>query len=316
VGHGNAAFVHEGDSTVLIDAAAGSHVLEYLTQSGISDISKVLLSHSDYDHIGGLIALLNNGITIRSIVVNGDASKKSEAWRDLVFSLEDARRRGDVEFTVGMSSGYINVPGFVRCEVEVVAPIPEIAALGVGATDRLGRRITSNSISAGVRISVDGRPIVLLSGDMDEISLDGSLQGGADLMADILVFPHHGGHSGGQDVKAFAAKFLSAVTPTHVLFSHGRNKHENPREEAIVASVEAGAVVACTQPSKRCSDDIASTDEHLDRCYSAGRGSSNCCAGTFVIEFDGKIFAHRRSAEHQFFIENHVGNAMCRRKPI
>jgi len=297
----------------LVDAATGSHVLEHLRGSGIQRLQKVILSHSDYDHIGGLMALLNNDIAIDSVLLNADSDKETEAWRDLIFSLEDARRRGDINFSVGLSSGQISVPGLSRCKIEIVAPIPELAALGVGALDRRKRRITSNSISAGIRLLIDGRPVALLSGDMDDISLEGALAAGANLTADVFVFPHHGGHAGGSDLSKFASDFVKAVSPSYVLFSHGRSKHENPRQEAVSASVDAGAIVACTQLSKRCSEDASPTSLHLDSCYSAGRSSGSCCAGTLVLEFDGASLQHRMQSEHRVFVVENVRNAMCKR---
>lgn len=312
VGHGNAAVLHEEQTTVLMDAASGAHVLEYLRRKSISEIDLVVLSHSDSDHIGGLIGLLDNGIVIKSVRVNADADKDSEAWRDLIFSLGDARRRGELQFDVGLSTGFLKIPSFKKCQVEIVAPTPELAALGAGALDRRGRKITSNSISAGIRINVDGAPFAFLSGDMDEIALDEVMDAKAQINAQVLIFPHHGGLPGSSNAADFTQKFLEQVKPETVIFSHGRNKHNNPRPEIISVVKKCGAAIACTQLSKNCSKSTVTENGYLPDIYSAGSKAGLCCAGSLAISFDSNSASYTSREAHQSFISEKVNSPLCR----
>lgn len=312
VGHGNAALLHEDQTTVLMDAASGAHVLEYLRRKNISELDLVILSHSDSDHIGGLIGLLDNGIRIKSVRVNADADKTSEAWRDLVFSLGDARRRGELQFEVGLSTGIISIPNFRRCQLEIIAPTPELAALGSGALDRRGRKITSNSISAGIRINVEGHPFAFLSGDMDEIALDEIMDAKAEIGAAILIFPHHGGLPGSSNAIQFAEKFLDQVKPKTVIFSHGRNMHNNPRPEIVSAVRKCGAAIACTQLSKSCSKSVITEHGYLPNIYSAGSKSGMCCAGSLAISFNSTEASYTSREAHQSFITEKVNSPLCR----
>lgn len=312
VGHGNAGILREDDSVVLFDAARGSHVLEFLEQQSIKKIDLVVLSHSDLDHIGGLVGLLAAGVKIGKVLLNSDSLKESAIWADLIWTLEDARRAGDILFEVGLAVGKkFEMPGMKRTYGEVVSPTPGLAAIGAGGKDRRDRRITSNSISACIRLSFDGRPTVLLTGDMDEVALDQAIEAATPLEAPILVFPHHGGLPGGGDPAVFAHQLLEKVHPDTVLFSFGRSKHENPRPEIVEAIRKRGAHVACTQLSVHCGAANSNADtSHLEDAYSAGAPGGLCCAGTMVIDLEPSSFRFRRQEAHVEFIKS-FGKTLC-----
>lgn len=311
VGHGNSAVVRDGGSTLIVDAGGRSDLLEFLVENEISSIDLVLISHSDADHIGGLVGLLTAGIKIGCVRVNSDAEKNSEAWRDLVIALEDARRRGDLLFQVGISAGPVKVNGFSKCSIEVIAPTPEIIAFGAGGRDRRGRRITSNTISAAIRLDFEGRSAALLTGDMDEISLDSCIDANVELASPILVFPHHGGLPGGTNATEFAATLMARTQPNRVIFSIGRNKFENPRREVVEIVKKAGAYIACTQLSKHCLEDISQfSSEKVSTSYSAGAMRGHCCAGTIHIDLEAATLFTTHS-EHITFVSK-LGAAICR----
>lgn len=311
VGHGNSAVVREGSTTVVIDAGSRSDLLEFLQENGIDDIDLVLISHSDADHIGGLVGLLVAGIKIRCVRVNSDAVKTSEAWRDLIVALEDARRCGELLFEVGLSSGSIAVQGFSKCQIEIVAPTPEIIAFGAGSKDRHGRRITSNTISACIRVDYNGNAAALLTGDMDEISLDSCINSNAKLTAPIVVFPHHGGLSGGPNSTNFAAKLMAETKPNRVLFSIGRTKFENPRREVVEIVKSTGAYIACTQLSKHCADDkFEISGAKVAQLHSAGAVKGHCCAGTMTVDLEATALFATHTAHIDFV--NKLASPICR----
>jgi beta-lactamase superfamily II metal-dependent hydrolase len=311
VGHGNAGIVREAGVSILIDAARRNHVLEYLRRESIGTIDLVVISHSDLDHIEGLVGLLSAGVRIKKVRLNGDADKSTEAWRDLVFALEDARRAGEIAFEVGLSVGTLAVEGLSKCQLDVVAPTPGLAALGVGARDRHERRITSNTISACIRVLYDGTPVALLTGDMDEVSLDDSIEARTDLRAPVLVFPHHGGRPGTANSTAFAQKLMDAVKPDTVLFSIGRVPHENPRPEIVSVVRALGVYIACTQLSTHCTDVLDGlSSEHLADVHSAGATKRHCCAGTVVISLEATSTRFGTMERHTRFVKS-VKTPMC-----
>jgi beta-lactamase superfamily II metal-dependent hydrolase len=59
VGHGSCALLRDIHGTVIIDCGTGSTLVDTLDYLHVRDISSILISHADQDHIGGIIALLS-----------------------------------------------------------------------------------------------------------------------------------------------------------------------------------------------------------------------------------------------------------------
>ncbi len=313
VGHGNAAVVQENARTILIDAAAGSHVLEYLRQRSITSLDLVILSHSDQDHIGGLIAILNAGIRVGLVLLNTDSLKNTAIWEDLLYSLDDARRRGELDFQVGLSVRKLSVDGLNHCHLEIVSPSPALAARGPGAIYRNGKRITTNSISACIRVLYDQKPIAFLAGDIDTIALDDAIGAGTNMEAKLLVFPHHGGLPGADSPEEFTVKLLEAVKPETVIFSHGRAKHDNPNPQIIetIKSSDSSIRVLCTQLSTRCAESLP-TQARQYPVFAAGAIKSSCCAGSIVVNLPTSDIDQCILEDQAKFIRDHVPSPLCR----
>lgn len=304
VGHGNATVIREGAASVVVDAAPGGALISYLKEHEIAVIDLFVLSHSDYDHIGGLIAVLNSGVHIRRVLLNSDGTKNSEAWRDLLFALDDAQRNGDVNFEVGLTEGELSVSGFNECSFQVVSPSRALAGLGAGNKSRCKRTITSNTISAVIRVQREGAGIALLAADMDAIALTELERNGGDMAADLLVYPHHGGLPGDGDVSDFVRRLCEKVKPRVVAFSNGRGKFDNPREDVVraVRACIAEAYICCTQLSERCAE------RHPD---DVPRRKAKKCAGRVTTEIDGGEIFYSSRVNHEKFIARLSDVPMC-----
>jgi beta-lactamase superfamily II metal-dependent hydrolase len=320
VGHGNCTVVRGNRDTVLIDAGPGSAVLEFLLQQGIGQVSMVLISHADADHIKGLVALLDSAVVeVAEVRVNNDALKDSETWKSLVYSLDDAHRRGQLEFKTSLTEGDQVPFDSDDVELEVLAPRRRLVALGAGSVDREGNTIDTNTVSAVVRVSQQGEPIALLTGDIDAVGFKHLEDTGQRLSAPLLVFPHHGGRAGrnarSADNAHFAKVLCEAVEPKDVLFSTGRGRHATPRPEVMRAIRECAVAVriACTQLSEHCALDLPSTEpKHLLQIFAAGRGERHCCAGTVQIDLGGRPGAVMPAEGHQDFVDTSAPTALCR----
>lgn len=313
VGHGNAAVFSDGDQALIVDAGSGTALLEHLAATGITRVAAVFISHADTDHLKGLIALLDqDAIQIDAVYVNSDAAKESRQWKALVYALDERNREGTCEFVVHLTEG-LSLELATDATAHVLAPRQALAATGPGTTDDEGRRITTNTISAVVRIAMPGKR-VLLTGDVDEVGLSHLLATGVDVSADILVFPHHGGNVGAQGDtdrnSAFTERLLAAVGPSVVIFSIGRRTHLNPRPEIVRAVVaEPGRHVMCTQMSRHCFVGEVLPDEHLSDTYAAGRQRSHCCAGSVRLS----PTAIEPSVEtHAAFVSENATSPLCR----
>lgn len=316
VGHGSSNVIQENDAIVIVDTGSPRQLLEYLFQKNITVVELVVLSHSDADHISGLAGILSSGIQVKAVQLNGDADKATEAWRDLVKVLGDAHHKGQITLNVGIANGVLSIGAFSRVTLEVIAPTREMTLLGVGARNFQGQVITSNSISAVIRILYEGTSIALLTGDMDDISLDEIIEKKIDAAAQYLVFPHHGGLPGKANPAVFTQKILAAVKPHTVLFSHGRDKHSNPNAVVIQTIKNQKIRIGCTQLSKQCAEEAPQATRGITDLYSAGRRRGICCAGTMEIQLNVPEFSEPTKTEHPQFILNFVPAAMCRSNAV
>jgi beta-lactamase superfamily II metal-dependent hydrolase len=316
VGHGNSAVVRLDAAAAVIDAGPGTALLEFLQSEGINEVALLLISHADSDHLKGLVALLgHSGIAVRRVLLNTDSAKKTKIWKALAFELDDRHRRGEIEFDVQLKEGDLFELG-EGVTIEVLAPRPALVALGAGNSDDDDERIHSNSMSAVIRTRLrDGRR-VLLTGDMDALGLKHLRLSGQDLSSDVLVFPHHGGHtsasSSNDENRAFTAELLTLVNPSSVVFSTGRGSRQNPRGEIVevIRTAEQKPVIMCTQLSTQCASSVPTEDpDHLSPKFAMGRDSRSCCAGTIILEEDVGL---PDFDAHTAFLVEHAPTALCR----
>ena len=221
-------------------------------------------------------------------------------------------------------AGKINFPALTEADnrqfdstdvqIEILGPSAYLAMKGPGGKDHHNRKITTNSISAVIRVVYKGKPRVLLTGDMDVIALDEVLRGGKSLQARIMVFPHHGGNAG-TNMVAFSTRLYDEVKPTEVLFSIGRGQYKTPIPEvvAIARKKIANVRIACTQLSDHCAATEPTVDHtHISATFAVGRDNHYCCAGSITIQLETGSTAFPIYSQHQDFITVSAPTALCR----
>jgi competence protein ComEC len=311
--------VTDTDGVFVIDAGPGNALLEFLTQEKIERINAVLISHADEDHVRGVLALLSaNTVKIDSVHLNTDSLKGSETWNDLLWELQQANWAGKLQFSVSLTIGDTGKFDTEQIHTEILAPSQYLAARGPGSTDRNGRTITTNSISAVIRlISQDGKPIALFPGDIDEIGLENLRENGISATAPVVIFPHHGGKPGASDSVEFARSFCSLTHPNILVFSIGRGQFKTPRPEIVSVALQLDPTtrIVCTQLSEHCAANIPGVEPaHLNSAFSLGREKRSCCAGTVILSIEDPINSLVPDKEaHSSFISLHAPNALCTR---
>jgi beta-lactamase superfamily II metal-dependent hydrolase len=279
IGHGNSSVLIDKDGIVVIDAGPKSGLLEFLLAKNITKVDILLLSHADQDHISGLLSLLSSKkVQCSRIYLNSDAGKKSKLWDDLVYALYDHDKQGKIYFETSLTphlNGKLN-QGDVS--IEVLAPNKYIAAKSPGSNDRRGRKLTSNSISAVIRLSFNNRSVALLPGDIDSVGLDNLLDDHADVKAWLTVYPHHGGRSGDDDINKFSSRFCTSVQPEVVIFSIRDNAKYFPTKGVVEAVQKAsdGVRMFTTRSSEVLVNHIKQTHsvKHRD------------CVGHIYVDFE------------------------------
>ena len=316
VGHGNATVIVDGAQNVaVIDVGKQSALSRFLAEQQITRIKFVYISHADEDHIGALIGLLGSPqVTIDHVFLNSDAQKTSKVWDDLVYELNAAHGVGKLVFTPSLTAGRTEQLSD-RVSLEVLGPSPYLAAKGPGSVDRHGRRIRSNSISAVIAISIEGRRLALLPADLDTVGLQNLMDNKASLDASILVYPHHGGLPGSMGPSGFANTLLPMVRPDKVIFSIGRGRHGTPNP-LTVSSIRAAfpdVRIVCTQLSKHCSavPPAKRAATHLTPAFAQGRLDGTCCGGTIVVPLDQSNALQPDHGAHTNFIRTHVQTPLC-----
>lgn len=314
VGHGNSTVIRDGDEVVVVDCGhKSSGLIDFLEKENITKISKVIISHADSDHVGGLIGLVAKGVfEIKEIYFNVDATKNGKLWDDFAYLVNDLHESGVTTVNTGIYSEKEFLCG--RILIHTIGPSMYLTTKGVGGVDSQKRVITSNSLSAFFKISWNNNPILFLAGDTDSIGVESVSTKYSIFKSNILVFPHHGGRAGDGDIEVFAKKLISLVDPNKVIFSIGRNKFSNPRPEVVKAikEVKPEINIACTQLSKNCIEKIkVFSPSHISDFFSKGKDKSFCCSGTYVIKLGGSVLHEPDDASYNSFKQAATTNALC-----
>lgn len=318
VGHGNCAVLRGPRDAVVFDAGIGSTLLEFLEEQHIERIDSIIISHADMDHIGGLLAILSQNVVVETVYMNPDATKKTDIWKDLRVIVADMKARGIPTRILTSLTTDTGIPlRQPELNIEVLSPAPAIAMSGTGGTDLKGRTLTSNSMSAVVRINLKKDHAIMLAGDIDGVGLESLLEGRNSLKTRILVFPHHGGFPANADPEGFSKRLCETVDPEVVIFSIGRGKHGTPRPEIVAAvkSVCPGTHIACTQLSMNCATQLPSrTPDHLSNAYAQGRHKGECCTGTIRLVFTETGLEYQPPLKAHFaFVVACAPTALCLR---
>jgi competence protein ComEC len=196
VGHGLSVLIEKNGKAILYDTGARypsgfnmveSVVLPHLKHKGIKTLDKVIISHSDNDHAGGL-PLLKQLIGISEIIGN---DPKLKANRPCI--------QGDV---------------FTWQQLTVTTLWPPNSSNHYG---------DENNDSCVLQIS-DGDSSVLLTGDISmsvEKRLVADSEISSQLKSNILIAPHHGSNTSSSE------QFIKAVSPGTVIFSAAANNRWN-----------------------------------------------------------------------------------------
>lgn len=247
VGQGDGAFIRlPNGQTMVVDAGqrsrrfdAGERVLvPFLRREGIGEVDIVVASHPHSDHIGGLVALLEQ-IPVRHYV---DSGQKYDSWtaqrlRDLI----DARGIHYHRVTAGDSLGGLG--GATGLVLHPTAPF---------ITDDGDSPHGLNNGSVTLRLEYAGRRI-LLTGDIEAETEPGLLGWDQRLRSDVLKAAHHGSRT------SSGAEFLDAVDASVAVISVGEfNRFGHPaaqviqrlrqRETSIYRTDECGAVGVVVEP--------------------------------------------------------------------
>lgn len=311
VGHGNCTIVHDEGAVAVIDAPAGSALLETLEGLGVIHVDYVIVSHADADHIEGILALLTSDqITVGRLLLNPDRDRTSTVWTDLKQAVAVAKRAETFRTTPSLTTD-TEALSVGRIKMTVVAPSEALALAAPKGLSPGGRVTTANTLSAVIKIERYADCGVLLAGDLDGTGLEDLKTSGVNARASALVFPHHGGLPGSTNPKTFGQALLELVQPSYVYVSNGRNKHSNPRAEIVESILDHGCSLTCTQLAQACGE--PSSMEHLESWPAAGRNEGHSCGGTISLTLreDGVVRDAVWETSFRSYVATQVATPMC-----
>lgn len=210
-----------GGRTMLIDAgsevgraenAAERRLLPYLQSRGIRAVDTLVLTHGDYDHVAGVLPLLEQ-VEVREIWYNGAPAAPAEPnWREVAGALE--------------------IP------VRDVKHLPRSQAIGGASVDILwpvdDDYTNANEASVVLRVEA-GQFSAIFMGDAGA-DTEAALLQAADVRRTTLLKAGHHGSQG-----ASTEEFLEALRPDYAVFSVGRHNRYHFPHPSAVRRVEAHA---------------------------------------------------------------------------
>jgi len=223
VGQGLAVLVRTADHVLLYDAgpaygpesnAGGRVILPLLRAEGIGRIDAMILSHRDFDHIGGAQSVLEGSEVglLRTSLARDDALH--------AFAAESRRCTGNDAWE------------WDGVRFALLYPLREDYA----------RPRRTNDRSCVLRVSAGPRAM-LLTGDIErgaEALLVERAQPG-QLRSDVLLVPHHGSRT------SSSAAFVTAVSPRSAVVAAGyRNRFGHPNGEVLARYRSRGTLIART----------------------------------------------------------------------
>jgi beta-lactamase superfamily II metal-dependent hydrolase len=290
VGHGNCTVLRDGSKCVIIDAKSDKLLYRELIASGVRRIEHLVLSHADSDHIAGALRLLpNEDFEVGTVWLNSDSRKDSQKWHELLVLLTDLHRARRLKARLAICDLDGLDLSLENISIDVLHPTLTDIGHGTGKRGRVRPEITTNGMSVVLRILLEGLPALLLPGDIDSAGLNQILSRDKDVSAHVLVYPHHGGHSGDDPEESFAKILCDAVSPGVVLFSMGRGVFRNPLPEVV--------------------EEIRG---YLLNRPAAGNTGNRSCVGTVrVAVADSQVVVEPSSLGHKRWIRQHVSAPMC-----
>lgn len=227
VGQGDSILFEMGrQSTLLVDTGKGEPqmpmqrvILPYLKSQGYAHVDAVVITHADYDHIGGLSALLDR-FAVRQLFLNESLGDRPTT-RHLS---EELRARGLKPTSLYKGN---RIEGFGDTEIQVLNP-SSFNTHGMSSNDR--------SIALLIQ---HPRMNFLLTGDIEEEGIEHLLSTVAsELQVDIYKVPHHG------DGLANQLDLLRKIKPHLAVISVGLNNlYGHPDPETLIQLREINARV-------------------------------------------------------------------------
>jgi competence protein ComEC len=214
VGQGDAIFIETPNGKqILVDGGPDLTILEKLGRElpfWDRYIDLVILTHPEYDHIGGLIEIIKRykigGILTTGVVRNTAEYKE---WKRVI-------KEANIPIYIAQAGGVINLGDDM--ELLILHPFENLA----------GQEIKkSNNVSIVAQLVYKDFEL-LLTGDIEKKVERALVNSGVNLESDILKVPHHGSKT------SSTKNFIQAVNPIVAIIQAGKdNSYGHPHQSVL-----------------------------------------------------------------------------------
>jgi competence protein ComEC len=231
IGQGDSFFIETSQGhQILIDGGPDNTLTEKLEERmpfWDRTIDLVILTHSDKDHLFGLLEVLKN-YEVDNILWTGALGKSLlfEEWQEAI-------ENEGAKIWIAKKGLIVSLPG--QRYFEVLYPFQSLE----------GRQVSAiNDTSIVMMLNTD-REKILFTGDISKKIEHLLLEEGILLKADILKVPHHGSKTSSSE------EFLGAVEPNLAIISVGRdNSYGHPSPIVLSRFEEFGIKILQTSKEK------------------------------------------------------------------
>ena len=198
-------------------------LLPFLRAQGIRRLDLVVITHPHEDHFGGILPLVGT-IPIGQVLIS-PVPGESPCYAELLEAIHASAIP-----VHNAQAGQLWSSGSESLSLEILWP-PQEYLSGTGSD------LNNNSVVLRLRYR---NAAALFCGDIEDAAVEKLLQNRADLAAQVLLVPHHGGYL------AAAPRFYAAVNPAVAIISLGVNTFGHPHPFILASLEQAGIACYCT----------------------------------------------------------------------
>lgn len=210
VGQGDAAFIDNGDTDILIDAGSAENVddlVEYLDALGVEELDYIFFSHPHEDHIGGADEIIGQ-FKVKNVIMP-KFYEETACYRKLIQGIDYE----GCDLIYAAAGDCFDIGGI---KIDILSPMPKY------------KSDDANGASLIMKVSY-GEIDSLFTGDAEVEAEEYVLKNYADkLDCEILKVGHHGSST------SSCEDFIYAVSPEIALISVGKgNSYGHPHKETM-----------------------------------------------------------------------------------
>ncbi|WP_032122757.1 MBL fold metallo-hydrolase [Clostridium amazonitimonense] len=209
IGQGDSVLIQYKDKNMLIDAgprSSSDKLVKYLKGIGVNKINIVVATHPHEDHIGGIVAVLNNFPVEKFYAPQ--KTNNTKTFEKMVSTLKEKNLK------INVAKKGVSLDFHSDIKAEMLAPNSE-------------NYENINNYSAVVKLNY-GENSFLFMGDAEKISEKEIVQKNLDLKSDVIKLGHHGSST------SSSKEFLDKVDAKYAIISCAKgNDYGHPHKEIV-----------------------------------------------------------------------------------